>query len=110
MASTNEHTGASLVSKANTKEFDAGYDLIFGKSKIGSFADLLPAGNGKSKDEFTFYADVSFSSAPIPKEQCVGCGKETDDPLIKPGDIVTFGTKAEPLCNECGEVECECEK
>jgi hypothetical protein len=31
MASTNEHTGDSLVSKANTKEFDAGYDLIFKK-------------------------------------------------------------------------------
>jgi hypothetical protein len=33
MASTNEHTGATLVSKANTKEFDAGYDLIFKKDK-----------------------------------------------------------------------------
>jgi hypothetical protein len=93
MTAKNDVTGDSLVSKANTKEFDAGYDLIFGKSKIGSFADLLPVGNGKVKDEFTFYADVSFSNA-----------------LIKPGDIVTFGTKDNPLCQQCGKAECDCDK
>jgi rubrerythrin len=33
MASTNDITGARLVSKANTKEFEDNYDLIFGKKE-----------------------------------------------------------------------------
>ena len=33
MASVNEITGARLVSKANTKEFEDNYDLIFGKKE-----------------------------------------------------------------------------
>jgi len=33
MASTNEITGARLVSKANTKEYNDNYDKIFKKEK-----------------------------------------------------------------------------
>lgn len=34
MATKNEHTGDSLISKTNTKEYEDNYDLIFRKRKV----------------------------------------------------------------------------
>ena len=34
MADTNDHTGARLVTKPPTKDYEKGYDLIFGKKKM----------------------------------------------------------------------------
>lgn len=33
MADQNDHTGARLVTKATTPEYEKGYDLVFGKKK-----------------------------------------------------------------------------
>jgi hypothetical protein len=39
MATKNEHTGDSLISKINTKEYEDNYDKIFGKKKTPPVED-----------------------------------------------------------------------